>query len=358
MVCVLMGLNDEQVIKLIEWYVTTSETRNWIDFRNKEYFKNSKWIKPDVIRSMDENELKNKVFEYFKTGGGRQNLNQIYRDRVVRNKKLRETLLYLLNENIDIKERINMILSDDKHIEGMGKAFVTSILMDFNCKKYCLWNEKTMLGFKALGWDTNFKGLDAGQVYLNVIEDLKRIQNLKPEYNLNLQDVDLFLHTISATEEGVDAVSTVIQGEEITSSETNVKDLKDMEFIMEKYLEEFIESNFNKINFGSNLELYQNEENTGRQVSTSVGIIDLLAVDHEKKEYVVIELKKGKSSDVVIGQITRYMGWVQENIAGNYNVRGIIIAKEKDKRLEYSLKLMSKVEMFLYNVYFDITKVN
>lgn len=320
-----MGLNDEQVGKL-EWYITTSETRNWTDFRNKEYSKNSKWIKPDVIRDMDENELKDKFFDYYKSGGGRQSLNQIYRDRIIRHENLKNTLLYLLNEDLDIKERINNALGGDDHIQGMGKAIVTSILMDFNCKKYCLWNEKTMLGFNALGWEIDSKGLDLGQTYLNVLDGLKRLQNLKPEYNLNLQDIDLFLHTISATEEGVDAVSTVIQGEELTGPDTNISDIKDMEFIMEKYLEEFMESNFKKIDFGANLELYESEENAGRQFSTSVGIIDLLAVDHEKEEFVVLELKKGKSSDVVVGQISRYMGWVQENLAGNYNVRGIIIA--------------------------------
>ncbi len=41
----------------------------------------------------------------------------------------------------------------------------------------------------------------------------------------------------------------------------------------------------------------------------------------------------------------------------NYNVRGIIIAKEKDERLGYALKLMPNVNLFLYNVFFDIKKI-
>ncbi|MHA1579203.1 MAG: hypothetical protein ACTSUQ_06210 [Candidatus Freyarchaeota archaeon] len=48
------------------------------------------------------------------------------------------------------------------------------------------------------------------------------------------------------------------------------------------------------LGFGAKLELYQDEENTGRQYSTPVGNIDLLAINRSKKEFVIIELKKGK----------------------------------------------------------------
>ncbi|WJI09504.1 DUF1016 family protein [Methanobacterium sp. CWC-01] len=350
-----MELNDEQVQKLLEWYLTISKTREWINFRNQEHEKNHSWIKPGVIEDMGEDELKERFFDYFKGGGGRQNLNQIYRDRIIRNKDLKKTLLYLFNEQIDIKERINSVLDGDGHIEGMGKAIVTSLLMDYDIGKYCLWNEKTMMGFSALGIDIEYKGLKAGEVYLNVLEELERIKSLKTEYNLTFEDIDLFLHTISAVDEGVEAVSTIIQGEDLSGdSYIDIEGLKSMEFAMEKYLEEFIESNFDKIDFGAKLKLYQDEENTGRQYITSVGRIDLLAFDEEKKEFVVIELKKGQSSDVVVGQITRYMGWVKENLAKNYFVRGIIIAKEKDERLEYSLKVVPSVDLFLYNINFDI----
>ena len=87
----------------------------------------------------------------------------------------------------------------------------------------------------------------------------------------------------------------------------------------------------------------------------------MLAIDRNKKEFVVIELKKGRSSDVVVGQILRYMGWVKENLAVNdydqYNVRGIIISKEKDERLEYALKMLQNVSVFLYSVSFELRRV-
>jgi len=51
------------------------------------------------------------------------------------------------------------------------------------------------------------------------------------------------------------------------------------------------------------------------------------------------------------------MGWVKEHLAKDYDVKGIVIAKEKDERLEYALKLMPNVSLFLYSVSFDVKKV-
>lgn len=50
------------------------------------------------------------------------------------------------------------------------------------------------------------------------------------------------------------------------------------------------------------------------------------------------------------------MGYIKENLAKDYNVRGIIIVKEKDERLEYALKLIPNISLFTYKVFFDIKK--
>jgi len=83
-----------------------------------------------------------------------------------------------------------------------------------------------------------------------------------------------------------------------------------------------------------------------------VGRIDLLCKDKTGK-HVVIELKKGRTSDMVVGQTLRYLGWVKENL--NSNTRGIIIVNEPDERLEYALKPLSGlVELKFYKVNFEI----
>lgn len=360
-----MALSNDQIQKLLEWFVTSSETkRQWSEYRKKVLEENHKWIQPDVIQKMTDEELETKFLEYYKTGGGRQSLNQINRDRIIREKKrFREVILYLLNEGIDIAQRIDQILDGKYHIEGFGKAILTSFLMDFNPNKYCLWNNKTDMGFSVLGWKV-YESKDSKSVaYRKVLEALQKLRELRPEFNLTFDDIDLFLHTISAENEGIDAIRAIQEGMEISKEAIGVtsKEIESAEFAMEKYLEEFIESNFSKIDFGANLELYQDEESSGRQYQTPIGNIDLLAIDKERKEFVIIELKKGKSSDVVIGQILRYMGWVNERLAlpKSYRVRGIIIAREKDERIEYALKAIQNqnVNLFLYEVSFNLKKI-
>ena len=73
----------------------------------------------------------------------------------------------------------------------------------------------------------------------------------------------------------------------------------------------------------------------GRQYSTTVGPIDLLAIDTKTGEYVVIELKKGRSADKVYGQCSRYMGWIRKNLAAKgVKVHGVIVARAIDDKLK------------------------
>ena len=115
--------------------------------------------------------------------------------------------------------------------------------------------------------------------------------------------------------------------EQITTS----KDIESQtEFALETHLEEFIYQNWGRINWDSKLELYETDEQNGRQFPAGTWSIDFLAIDKSTNDLVIIELKKGKTSDATVGQLLRYINWVKENVANDaQNVRGIIIAKEK-----------------------------
>ena len=63
---------------------------------------------------------------------------------------------------------------------------------------------------------------------------------------------------------------------------------------------------------------------------------------------VVVELKRGKSSDRVVGQILRYMGWVREQLANDRGVSGIIITHEYDDQVRYAIAELPKVEAWTY----------
>ena len=105
----------------------------------------------------------------------------------------------------------------------------------------------------------------------------------------------------------------------------------------------FVQDHLEHIEKG--LKLYHDENDIpGRQYPTDVGTIDLLCVDDDKN-FVVIEIKKEKGSDKTIGQITRYMGWVKENLASDKEVRGIIIVHKIDEKLEYSASVLSDVDV-------------
>jgi hypothetical protein len=144
--------------------------------------------------------------------------------------------------------------------------------------------------------------------------------------------------------------ASVIPGEPIEDVENRA------EFELEKYLEDFTVHNFDSI-FRGQLKLYRDEEgNVGQQYPTDVGPIDILATNASTGDFVVIELKKGKSSDVVVGQTLRYMGWVRDNLCNDgQEVRGRIICKDKDLRLEYALGELPRVDVKFYVVNFHLS---
>ncbi len=101
------------------------------------------------------------------------------------------------------------------------------------------------------------------------------------------------------------------------------------QMVDEQLIESFLEKQVSYLEQG--LKLVKN----GRQYPTEVGPIDLLAKDSSGR-FVVIELKKTRASDKVMGQILRYMGWVRINLSQEKIVRGIIVAREVPDKLKYA----------------------
>ena len=77
----------------------------------------------------------------------------------------------------------------------------------------------------------------------------------------------------------------------------------------------------------------------------------------DKSELLVVELKRGKASDVVVGQVLRYMGFVKEDLAESHWVgRGAIIALEYDLRLRRALAVTPSIQFFRYQISFKLLK--
>jgi len=122
------------------------------------------------------------------------------------------------------------------------------------------------------------------------------------------------------------------------------------EFVLERYLEDFIVTNFDTI-FDGQLIIYRDQDGgIGQQFpivnsdGKQIGRIDILAKNKNSNNYTVIELKKGRESDQVVGQLLRYMGWVKENLCeGNQEVTGLIICRDIDERLVYAVSPISSI---------------
>ena len=95
----------------------------------------------------------------------------------------------------------------------------------------------------------------------------------------------------------------------------------------------------------------------GQQYPSDTGNIDILAVSKDKKELLVVELKKGRVSDVVVGQVQRYMGYAKEELAEEGQaVRGVIIAFEDDVRIRRALLVAPNIDFYTYKVHFKLEK--
>jgi restriction system protein len=101
-------------------------------------------------------------------------------------------------------------------------------------------------------------------------------------------------------------------------------------FYMESQLEDFLIENWDKTELGKKYDLIEEKgELISQQYRTEIGIIDILAEDKNSKQLVVIELKKNQTSDDTVGQLTRYMGWLEEHKTNGRLTKGIIIAGGK-----------------------------
>jgi hypothetical protein len=153
----------------------------------------------------------------------------------------------------------------------------------------------------------------------------------------------------------------ITEGREVSNSDrlATTRDLvSESQFALEAHLEEFIDQNWHHIFFGADLDRYVTEDQNGRQFPAGPWSIDFLCIDKANNDLVVIELKRGKSSDSTVGQVLRYIGWVEENIANpKQNVRGIIIAKDIDDALRYAVKGLQNVSVLTYQVDFKLVKV-
>lgn len=143
-----------------------------------------------------------------------------------------------------------------------------------------------------------------------------------------------------------------------TEEENEEDDTSEVLFELEYQLRDFIAHNLNGIRVeGRKLSLYVDSSGRkGIEYPTAVGPIDILAIDDAHNFY-AFELKRARSPDHAIGQLARYMGWLQELSQGKRRVYGVIVAKEISDKLRYAVRVVPNVSLFEYEVAFQLNPI-
>ncbi|MFH7410999.1 endonuclease NucS domain-containing protein [Acinetobacter variabilis] len=154
-------------------------------------------------------------------------------------------------------------------------------------------------------------------------------------------------------------LKTLIDGKEMVEHLEPDEVLEDpTAFALEKHLEHFLVENWSKTELGATYDIYIEEgQLVGQQYPSDTGPIDILAISKDKKTLLVVELKRGRASDRVVGQIQRYMGYVKDELAeADQQVKGVIIALEDDLRIRRALSVAQNIEFYRYQLSFKLNK--
>jgi restriction system protein len=154
-------------------------------------------------------------------------------------------------------------------------------------------------------------------------------------------------------------LESLISGQTSISMAAEDSSLEDVAaFAMEKHLEDFLVQNWGSTELGKDFDIYSEDgEIVGQQYLTDSGPLDILAVSKDKKRLLVLELKKGRASDVVVGQTLRYMGYVKEELAeAGQTVEGAIIALEDDGKIKRALAVTPNIAFYRYKIDFKLEK--
>jgi len=283
---------------------------------------------------------------------------QIYENMV----RLRECLEILLDELKPLEQRLDAIAPKGKppFIKGLGRAVITPILMCVYPDNYSVYNRISDEGLKLLGRNTIRESESFSKRYASLNA---ACHQLSDEIQQPLYLVDsmfsLMVHGVSSPLTMLPKAGggKTLAPREDSDSDGGPTDTieSNAAFSLEKYLQEFIVSNWSKTPLAKTLDLYVEDEEKAVEFNTGVGEIDILARDRATGDWVVIELKKGHESDRVVGQLLRYMGWIRKHKAGlGEKVRGIIITGLSDERIKYAVSATEGIEFFTYKVSFDL----
>lgn len=236
--------------------------------------------------------------------------------------KFKNVLAHLIDDSKDVTTRLNDVVEREgtHHVRGMGIALSTAVLHVYNSEKYGVLNNAVWGALEKVNRLPEWKPWRSWGDYYPRLNDA--LKSLAGELKTDLIGVDGFMYYLNGIE--------ITPEREITRPETIP--------LEEKVLSPIVARNVGRYLPG--LEIFVDED--GREGIKydmgEAGQADLVCVDKDGN-YVVIEFKKGRTSDSVVGQILRYIGWTQENLCDRGQmVKGIIVTGEVDEKLRFATK--------------------
>ena len=322
------------------------DTRDIIEARDEVFARYSPAFQPGAIDKIDEEVLRSFLYaenNHHWSGLNRQ-VNRVCADM----EKTRAALGELVDETRPIQNRMQAVTD----IKGMGKGIITAILHVAFPNKYGVWNATSNDGLVELDLFPEMpRGASFGERYAAVNSVLL---GLSQELNVDLWTLDTvwwFLHS-DAPEDSDEPVATLPTQQEVALSPTRAA-----RFSLERHLHDYMLDNWETLDIAKDWAFYSRdgEPEAGYEFRTPIGRIDLLAKHKREPRWLVIELKRDKSSDMVVGQVLRYVGWVQAHLAENgETVEGLIVATEGDPQLHYALSVVPAIAFKSYEVEFRL----
>lgn len=161
--------------------------------------------------------------------------------------------------------------------------------------------------------------------------------------------------TITKHAEEIERLLGGVTAPKLVSTDSSVEDPSS--FALEEHLEDFLVKNWEHTALGKDYDIYEEDGEKAQQYETDTGPLDILAISKDKKRLLVVELKKGRASDVVVGQTLRYMSYVQDELAeAGQKVLGVVIAHEDDQRIRRALAMTPNISFYRYQVSFKLVK--
>jgi hypothetical protein len=260
---------------------------------------------------------------------------------------LRKALELLLDETVPIQKRFPQALD---MVAGLGKGTATAILSVAYPDVYGVWNNTSENALRKFGlWPSFDRGESVGGRYAKINGLLSKI---RADLETDFWTLDALWWFFRPSDGSEGSNVGVPQEADAVITPAGAS------FALERQLEEFLLENWERTPLGSEWAIYTTREDpeAGNQYPTDVGPIDILAVHKKEPRLLVVELKRSQSTDQTVGQLLRYIGWVQAHLAKEMGktVEGLIIAHKVDKGAFYALSTVPNTKIMTYEIEFNL----